>query len=93
MKPWTWKQIVEKSEDADTCDAFVKQYGKIGAVALELASRLECPGPDTKDFEEYTRACGCAMCKQWHFGWSDERVRKHYKKLYFAQYYGKNLKP
>jgi hypothetical protein len=86
MKPWTWKQLAAKTTKGESCEAFVKKYGEIGAVALELASRVEFPTENTSDWEEFTQECGCAMCKQWHVGLSDELVWSLYASLYKKAY-------
>lgn len=86
MKPWTWNELTDKAADSDECDAFVKTYGEIGAVALELANRLSVPGEITESAIENIKTCGCAMCKQWHEGCSDEQVRQLYEKLYNEKY-------
>jgi hypothetical protein len=88
MKPWTWSELADKSMDSDECNAFVKTYGKIGAVALELANRLESPEGNSEDFLTFIKECGCAMCKQWHVNLSDELVRSLYEKIY-KEAYGK----
>jgi hypothetical protein len=91
MKPWTWKQIAEKSVMAEDANAFVKRYGKLGALALEIANRMEHPIFDDTDdrkqsWKDFTCACGCAMCKQWHHGWSNKKVVNLYRRLYRKQY-------
>jgi len=88
MKPWTWEQLAEKSDNSLGCEAFVKKYGEIGAVALELANRMEFTDENNPEWIKFTKECGCAMCSQWHHGLSDELVRSLYEKLY-KEAYGK----
>lgn len=86
MKPWTWKQLAKKSGSASACEAFVEKYGEIGAVALELANRVEFIGEDSLEWIKFTKECGCAMCRQWHHGLSDELVWSLYASLYKKAY-------
>lgn len=87
MKPWTWKQLAKKSVMPEDADAFVNQYGKLGALALEVANRLEYPEYDDLEkrpgrWKEFCMNCSCAMCKQWHHSLSDAQVVALYRRLF-----------
>ena len=93
-EPWTWEQVAERSYDNDVCNAFVRLYGEIGGVALELAHRLYfsvyADGlPTGKPSCELGPMCEpgiCAMCDQWHATWSFKRLLSYYAKLYARKY-------